>query len=104
MLDRARQLSDRFASLDGWFEDIRHRLNQDFERQVNEVNSLAQSLADVNARARTMTGATGIPPNDVLDERDRLVRQVGTLGDEIRYAHGIAALGYEAAHLFLCYD
>ena len=40
----------------------------------------------------------------VSDDADKLVRQVGTLGDEIRYAHGIAALGYEAAHLFLCYD
>ncbi len=40
----------------------------------------------------------------VADDADKLVRQVGTLGDEIRYAHGIAALGYEAAHLFLCYD
>jgi protein SCO1/2 len=40
----------------------------------------------------------------VSDDADKLVRQVGTLGDEIRYAHGVAALGYEAAHLFLCYD
>jgi protein SCO1 len=40
----------------------------------------------------------------VSDDADKLVRQVGTLGDEIRYAHGFAALGYEAAHLFLCYE
>lgn len=36
-------------------------------------------------------------------DADRLVRQLGVLGDELRYAHGVAAAGYEAAHLFLCY-
>lgn len=73
MLSRASQLSDRFQALDGWFEDIRNQLGQDFERQVNEINSLAESLADVNARIRTMSGANGQLPNDILDERDKLI-------------------------------
>lgn len=36
-------------------------------------------------------------------DADRIVRQLDTLGDELRYAHGAGALAYEAAHLFSCY-
>ncbi len=73
MISRAEQLGDRFHSLDGWFEDMRRRLNQDLERQVNEINSFAQSLADVNARIRTEGSFSGGVPNDLLDERDKLI-------------------------------
>ncbi len=73
MISRADQLGDRFHSLDGWFEDMRRRLNQDLERQVNEINSFARSLADVNARIRTAGSSTGGVPNDLLDERDKLI-------------------------------
>lgn len=37
------------------------------------------------------------------DTADKLVRHVGILGDELRYANGAAGVAYEAAHLFLCY-
>jgi flagellar hook-associated protein 1 FlgK len=73
MLNRANQLSDRFNALDGWFEDIRNQLNNDFEREVNEVNSLARSIADVNVRIRSLSSASGNIPNDILDERDKLI-------------------------------
>ncbi len=76
MIDRANQLNDRFASLDGWLEDMRHQLNQDFERQTNEINALARSLADVNNRVHTLSGSTGGAPNDILDERDRLIDEL----------------------------
>lgn len=76
MINRADQLSDRFQSMDGWFEGLRDQLNKDFERQTNEINSIARSLADANNRVRTLTGATGGAPNDILDERDRLIDEL----------------------------
>ncbi len=36
-------------------------------------------------------------------DADRIVRHLDVLADEIRNAHGAAAVAYEAAHLFLCY-
>ena len=77
MINRATQLSDRFAALDGWFEDLRHQLDQDLERQTNEINSLAQSLAEVNNRMRSLAGASDGAANDILDERDRLIDELG---------------------------
>ena len=76
MLSRADQLSDRFAALNGWFEDIRHQMNRELEFQVNEVNSISKSLADINARIANMDRAVGGVPNDILDERDRLIDEL----------------------------
>ena len=39
----------------------------------------------------------------LASDADKIVRQVGVLGDEIRLSNGAASIAYEAAHLFLCY-
>ncbi len=76
MINRATQLSDRFAALDGWFEDLRHQVDQDLERQASEINSIAQSLADLNSRIRNLAGASNGAANDLLDDRDRLIDEL----------------------------
>jgi len=76
VLNRASQLSDRFNALDSWFSDIRNRLNQDLQREANEINAIAQSLVEVNARIGSLNGLPeGIPP-DILDERDKLIDEL----------------------------
>lgn len=62
MLNRASQLADRFNALDGWLEDIRHQLNGDLEREVGEINALAQSLASVNTRIGALNGTPAAFP------------------------------------------
>lgn len=76
MISRGNQLAERFNTLDRWLDDMRRQLNQDLEHQVGEINSLAQSLADVNSRIGALNGSAGGIPNDILDERDRLVDQL----------------------------
>ncbi len=76
MLNRANQLADRFQSLDGWIDGLRRQLNQDLERQTTEINSLAKSLAEVNSQIRALGGAAGKVPNDILDERDKLIDEL----------------------------
>jgi protein SCO1/2 len=39
----------------------------------------------------------------LADDADKLVRHIGILASELKYANGSAAVAYEAAHLFLCY-
>ncbi|MCB1725309.1 MAG: flagellar hook-associated protein FlgK [Chromatiaceae bacterium] len=73
MLNRATQLTDRFNALNAWFEDIRNQVNREFVNDVDEINSIAQSIAQVNARIGTFNGAVGGIPNDILDERDKLI-------------------------------
>jgi flagellar hook-associated protein 1 FlgK len=76
MMNRATQLSDRFQTLDGWFSNIRNQVGRDFENRVNEMNSIAQSLAEINKRIGTLNGTVGGIPNDMLDERDRLIDEL----------------------------
>ena len=81
MLNRGQQLVDRFNTLDGWFEGMRNQVNRDLEREVDEINSLAQSLAQVNSRIATYNGAVGGIPADILDERDKLVDELSRFTD-----------------------
>lgn len=81
MLNQATQLTERFHTLDRWLEDMRTQVNRDFESQVDEINSLSESLADVNARIRALGRATGNAPNDVLDERDKLIDDLSRYTD-----------------------
>lgn len=76
MINRGEQLSDRFNTLNNWFEDIRNQLNKDLSAEVGEINALAQSLARVNTKIGTFNGAVGGIPNDILDERDKLVDEL----------------------------
>ena len=39
----------------------------------------------------------------LADDAEKIASHLEILADEIRYAHGPAAVAYEAAHLFLCY-
>ncbi len=39
----------------------------------------------------------------VMPNRERIVRHINVLGEELRNSKGAAKVAYEAAHLFLCY-
>jgi flagellar hook-associated protein 1 FlgK len=43
---------------------------------VADINQLADSIADINNEITLSQGRTGQPPNDLLDQRDSLVRQL----------------------------
>ena len=73
MLNKADLLSDRFQSLSGWMDGLRSETSRDLEVFTSEVNGLAGSLADLNRRLQSLGAGTANPPNDLLDERDRLI-------------------------------
>ncbi len=79
LLSTSRNLSDRFAFLNDRFESFRKGVNQDMEGIVGQVNQLAKGVAQLNntiVRAREVTDK---PPNDLLDQRDRLVQELSGL-------------------------
>jgi flagellar hook-associated protein 1 FlgK len=78
MLNEAGQLGDRFRSLNAWLNDLHREVNADFDNVSSEINGLAQSIAEVNGRITEAT-ANGVQPNDLLDERDRLLDQLSEL-------------------------
>ena len=77
MIAEAESLSDRFGFLFQRLEDQRTLVNGQIETTVSEINSMAQALADLNAGIVGAIGrGGGAPPNDLLDQRDRLVRDL----------------------------
>jgi flagellar hook-associated protein 1 len=77
LLTEAEALTDRFAQLEGRIDDQRSIANGRIQSTVDEINQLAGSIARLNQEIVEARGRNGgRDPNDLLDERDRLVRSL----------------------------
>ena len=73
MLNRSELLVDRFQSLNNWMDDLRRQANRDFETAATEINGIAQAIAGINDRIQEALNSDSSIPNDLLDERDKLI-------------------------------
>ena len=74
LLSSAEALKSRFEVIDQRLIDLRDGVNSEVRTTAQEISNFATQIADLNQRiivARSATG--GQPPNDLLDQRDRLV-------------------------------
>lgn len=74
-------LTQSFNTMSGRFEDIRALNNNDIAVMVDEINSLATSIADLNVQIVADLGKTqGFrQPNDLLDKRDALISSLSEI-------------------------
>jgi flagellar hook-associated protein 1 len=72
-LTEAESMVDRFHYFDAQFEEMRTQLNNQIKYQVDEINRLAQGIAEINQDIQIAYGST---PNDLLDQRDQLVNDL----------------------------
>ena len=80
MLSAAQTLAARFQSLDQRLSEIREGTNQQITVQIGQINAYTSQLADINQRiilAQTIGGNQ--PPNDLLDQRDQMVKDLNKL-------------------------
>jgi flagellar hook-associated protein 1 FlgK len=75
VLARAQEVAARFSLASRQFDALQAGATQDLKNSVASVNEIAQRIADVNQQIAAMQGF-GHSPNDLLDERDRLVQQL----------------------------
>jgi flagellar hook-associated protein 1 len=76
VLNRAQTLSARFADTQAQLDGQASEIDQRMIQTVGEINNFAASIAQLNgsiARAQ----ADGSPANDLLDQRDQLVNDIG---------------------------
>ena len=77
VLSSAEAMTARFQDLQGRMEDVRQGVNQQISASVQTINQSAQQLVAVNqAIERTQSITNGKPANDLLDQRDQLVRDL----------------------------
>ncbi|MBK1647472.1 flagellar hook-associated protein FlgK [Rhabdochromatium marinum] len=79
-LSESESMVGRFNELNQRINDQRELVNDQIKVTVDEINSLSESLADVNQRIVAAyglsDGGVGGEPNDLLDERGDLLKQL----------------------------
>jgi flagellar hook-associated protein 1 FlgK len=73
LLGEARSTVDRLQFFDDQLRVLEAETNDRVGIEIREVNSLAASIARLNGEIASGYAKTGQPPNDLLDERDRLI-------------------------------
>jgi flagellar hook-associated protein 1 FlgK len=76
LLGEAEGVTQRFKALDQRLDETEAEVNQRIRLSVENINRLAVSIADVNNKIARAGGFSGNPPNDLLDQRDALVRSL----------------------------
>jgi len=76
----AEALVQRFQSIDNRLRQLAADSENDLVNIASEINSLGRALVRVNESIALGSGSgTGEPPNDLLDERDQLLRELSEL-------------------------
>ncbi len=77
LLAEGENLAVRFQTLEQAVADLDVRVNQGIRDAIAEVNSLTAAIAEVNHDILVAKGrAEGAEPNDLLDQRDELLRKL----------------------------
>lgn len=76
-LARAQDLASRMQSAGNQLVDMQSGVLADMRSTVSQINDLAAQIADVNQKI-AITQGSGHAPNDLLDTRDELIKQLNT--------------------------
>jgi flagellar hook-associated protein 1 FlgK len=75
VLTRMTELASRFQSAAGSLNELEYTNKLQIQNNVTLVNGLASQVAELNGQI-SRSQASGVMPNDLLDKRDQLVREM----------------------------
>lgn len=78
VIQSAKVLSQQFNSVSNSLDTLTNDLQSQIDTVIGQANSLATQVANLNKQIAATNGAND-HPNDLLDKRDELIRQLGTL-------------------------
>jgi flagellar hook-associated protein 1 FlgK len=78
ILSDAAEVADRFATAGASLDRLQSGVTSDLRSSVSEVNQLAGKVAKLNGDIAALQGSSQ-SPNDLLDQRDQMVKQIGNL-------------------------
>jgi flagellar hook-associated protein 1 len=78
LLAQGRALAQRLQDYDKRLREMSADIDTRFAGEAREVTLLAQGIARLNGEITVGTQNAGQPPNDLLDERDRLIDQIAS--------------------------
>jgi flagellar hook-associated protein 1 len=74
-LSRAEEVAARFRTAGAQIDGLQNGVTHDLQAAVSKVNALASRFADLNAQIAGSQGS-GHVPNDLMDQRDQLLRDL----------------------------
>lgn len=75
VLTRLDETASRMRAASLQLDDLQSGVTQELTQKATAINSLARSIAAVNGQIARDNGS-GQPPNDLLDQRDQLIRDL----------------------------
>jgi flagellar hook-associated protein 1 FlgK len=80
LISDAEALTQRFQSIDNRLRQLGENAERDLVNLATEINGLGSALADINeAIVLGSQGGGRVQPNDLLDERDQILRELSEL-------------------------
>jgi flagellar hook-associated protein 1 FlgK len=76
MLTQAELLADRFNTFDSQLTQLERAVDNDISVAIADINNITQGIAELNQAILQSAGGVNVEPNDLLDERDRLINQL----------------------------
>ncbi|MES2090735.1 MAG: flagellar hook-associated protein FlgK, partial [Pseudomonadota bacterium] len=77
-LSRAEALASRMRNAGSQLDTLQAGVASDIKTTVTTINSVAAQIADMNQKIASVTGS-GHSPNDMLDKRDLLIKQLSEM-------------------------
>uniref|UniRef100_UPI00333EA4BD flagellar hook-associated protein FlgK n=1 Tax=Castellaniella defragrans TaxID=75697 RepID=UPI00333EA4BD len=82
LLGRANSLATQIRNANAFLDEQRADVNQQISTTVTQINSYLDRIQDLNRQIVIAKAVVpGQPPNDLLDQRDQLVAELGQLVD-----------------------
>src|SRR5690606_2557454 len=73
MLSEAQSLVDRLKSYDASLRSLDSQINASIGTEADTISSLARGIAELNQQIANGSASTKQSPNDLLDQRDRML-------------------------------
>ncbi|TCV95548.1 flagellar hook-associated protein FlgK [Biostraticola tofi] len=85
VLSTLKSLSSQFRTSSNTLNNLEKNTDDKIKRSVDEVNTIARQLADLNKEISKITAREGKPPADLLDRRDVLLSEINQhIGVKVR--------------------
>jgi len=78
LLSQAQTLVDRLKSYDASLRSFDAQVNSSLESESTSISTIARSIAQLNQQISSGYAQYGQPPNDLLDQRDKLIDELST--------------------------
>ncbi|HWT20966.1 MAG TPA: flagellar hook-associated protein FlgK, partial [Variovorax sp.] len=80
LISAAQTLANKFRATDQYLTDLNSSVNEQIEGSAGQINTYATQIASLNQQISQLSAmAGGQPPNDLMDQRDQLVADLGKI-------------------------